>query len=180
MIMWLLNKIVSTKTLLLLMFVLAGLFSRSQTREDSIDNLTKFSKDYLRSLFNKKDVNLATKFWTKEPFGDLIAGYNNGKASYKTNNDLKRLFSSDLIRLLKDIREPITFHQSDSALLFDGDNGDRYFLVNFNLSTNFNVDSTLQSTSLDFVSWDRGKSWKLNTDHWVNNFMHYLYRRNNR
>ena len=176
----LLIRIALTKAILFLILVSTSFFCKSQTRLDSIKNLTKYSKDYLQVLFNKMDVSLATTYWRDVVFEELKVGYNNGRIAYETKDDLIKLFLKDLKSLLKDIKKPITFCQSDSALLFDGDEGDKYFDINFDFNKDLNVDSDLKGTSLDFVSWDGGKSWKLNTDHWIGRFMYYLYRRNNR
>ena len=168
------------KRILSIIFILTSFNSKGQTRADSIKSLVKLSNDYLNALFNKEDAYLATTYWSENCFDELKTGYNNGRIAYADNSDLVRLFSTDLKRFLKTVKKPIKFYQIDNVLFFTGDEGYKYFGINFNLGKKLNVDSSLNSTSLDFISKDNGQSWKLNTDHWLGRYMYFLYRKNNR
>lgn len=154
-------------------------FCKSQTRLDTINNLTKYSMDYFQILFNDQNVDKAAAFWTDVVIEDLKAGYNNGRIPYKTKEDVKKLFSKDLKKLLKDLRQPMTFIPHEETILFEED-GYMLFLKTFDISTNLILDKDLLNTSLQVVSDDKGKTWKVNVDDWINAFMYYLYRRTTR
>jgi hypothetical protein len=168
------------KRIFVIIFILTSFYSKGQTRADSIKSLVRVSNQYLNILFNKEDAYLATKFWSNDCFEQLKVGYNNGGIAYANNSDLVKLFSTDLKKFLKPLNKPIKFYQVDNILFFTGDEGYKYFSVNFNLGKKLNVDSSLNSTSLDFVSKDNGLTWKLNTDHWLGRYMYFLYRKNKR
>jgi hypothetical protein len=108
----------------------------------------------------------------------LKAGYNNGNIKYSTNADLANLFSIDLKKFLNSLEKTIKFHQSEHVVFFTGDEGYKYFVINFDFAKQPNIDSTLNSIGLDFIPKDNGQSWKLNTDHWVGNYLYFLYRKN--
>jgi hypothetical protein len=165
------------KIIVLCVMVGVALSSNAQKKEDSIKNLTNYSLRYLDELYNQRNIDSVTSFWSSINYKNLKVGYNNGGISYSSENDLRRLFKKDIDLLLKDEIKPVKFQQVDDIYMFLDAENNQYFIISFDLKFGIKLDSTLQTTSLDFISKDQGKTWKINDDHWIQSFMYYLYRR---
>ena len=159
-----------------MLLIFPSLFLSSQTKNDTVSYLTNKSKDYLNLIFKKGRIDSAATYWSEHVFDDLKAGYNNGRKNYKNENDLITLFSSDILKFLnsnKRLKKKLLL--DGTPMLFDGDGGERFFVINFKFKDPEGIDDSLKNITIDLISRDQGKSWKVNTDQWLNNFLYYLY-----
>ncbi len=167
------------KSILFSLFFMSSILSIAQTKEDSVRYMMDYSKKYLSALFIQKDPDSAIRFWGNYIYNDLKVGYDNGEINYKTNADLEILFTIDFLNFIRKIPSPIEFLPADSLSFFEEYENIRYFSSFF-----FIKDSVIKAAEylnwigLDFISRDRGKTWEISQDHWIANFMYYLYRFN--
>ena len=164
------------KIIIVFMSVLLFLSASCQSNEDTLKQLTALSRNYINTLFNSRNIGSAAEFWDTNIYESLKVGYNNGNIQYKSNSELLKLFSEDLSFVFNDIDSHIEFIQDDSSIFFREYSSQKYFYVSFTIPENIKIDSMLRWVAIELYSADKGKTWKLNTDFWIGNFMYYLYR----
>jgi len=165
------------KLIFVFLFLFTEQFSQGQSRKDTIKFVSTISKRYLDLLFNERRIDSVAAYWTKETYDDLAAVYNKGKIHYIDNKELLTFFSKDFYSYFRDIKRPIKFSQTEIPILIEDDDGFKHVLIRLSIKGNIKIDSTLGPIFLDFVSKDHGKTWLVNDDHWIKQFMYFRYRK---
>lgn len=95
---------------------------------------------------------------------------------------LKILFRNDINNFCSRVKGKITFFATDDkegvniVYLPTPDEG-YFFLINYDFYGDFESHNLLMRTSLNFYSADKGKTWTLSQDHWIQNYMIINYYR---
>lgn len=149
----------------------------AQNTEYLEKSLFKASSTYAKLLYKKHKVKRASKYWNSSVYDRLRAGYNNRKIVYNTNDDLLFLFEKDFKIFLKSVNIN-SLKMTEKSEFIKGDNNDIYAFIEYELLTTSHINvSSLKTVILDLVTFDNGKTWKIQRDGWIQNFMHYLHER---
>jgi hypothetical protein len=170
------------KKIAVIVFILFTQVSYGQTTQDTVNFLKEYSHSYLEYLFNKRDIDSAMRFWDKRMANGLRRDYSNHKQNCDTDSTLKILFTSDMNTFYNRVRGKIDFFACDDkegvniVYLPTQDQQDRYlFLINYDFWGDFECHNLLMRTSLAFASIDKGKTWTLTDDKWIDNYMIIYY-----
>ncbi len=156
--------------------------SYGQTSQDTVNFLKEYSHSYLEYLFNKRDIDSSMRFWDKRMAAGLKMDYSNHKQQCDTDSTLKVLFTNDMNTFFKRVRGKIDFFACDDkeginiVYLPTQDSESGYiFLINYDFFGDFESHNSLMRTSLQFNSYDKGKTWILTDDKWIDNYMIIYY-----
>ena len=164
--------------IIIFIFFLYPSISKSQSRQDTIENLTNISLKYLNTVFNEQNIDSAAILWSDGVFLDLKGGYMECNVSNRTRTEKETIQAFEKsLNDFKELNTKVKF-KVDNASLVDVEDSTKLFLITLNIE-NFNpLDTILRYIALDFGSNDFGKTWKIGRDNWALYFVYYLCRRN--
>lgn len=163
---------------LIFIFCLYSNILKSQSRQDTIENLTNLSLKYLNTVFNEQNIDSAAVLWDDHVFLDIKGGYMECNISNQTRTDKETVqaFKKSLADF-KVLNAKVSF-KIDYTYLIDIDDSTKFFHITSTIK-NFNPqDTILRHVELDMGSKDNGRTWKIWRDHWAYYFVYYLCRRN--
>ena len=164
------------KKLFFIYFVFLSVDGNAQTLRDTINFLKQYSHSYLEFLFNKRNIDSAMSFWSRGMTQELKMDYFNHKQTCNTDSTLKVLFANDINSFCSRVNGKIDFFACDdkegiNIVYLANDNGPYYFFINYDFFGDFESHNRLMRTFLNFQSYDRGKTWHLVQDNWIENYM---------
>lgn len=154
--------------------------SYGQTLRDTINFLKDYSHGYLEYMFNKRNIDSAMRFWDKRMAAGLRRDYSNHKRECDSDSTLKVLFKSDMNNFYNRVKGKIDFFACDDKegvnIIYLPIEENKYiFLINYDFFGDFEAHNLLMRTSLNFESIEKGKTWTLTDDKWIDNYMILYY-----
>jgi hypothetical protein len=108
--------------------------------------------------------------------------YSGHKRECDTDSALKVLFTSDMNSFYSKVRGKIDFFACDDKeganIIYLPTQDQEYgyiFLINYDFFGDFECHNLLMRTSLQFNSFDEGKTWTLTDDKWIDHYMIKYY-----
>lgn len=170
------------KKISIIVLILSYQATYCQSSRDTINFLKDYSHAYLEYLFNKRNIDSAMSFWDKRMARGLKMDYSNHKERCDTDSSLKMFFAHDMNTFYNRVQGKIDFFACDDKegvnivyLPTDDKETGYVFLINYDFYGDFESHNSLMRTSLQFNSYDKGRTWALTDDKWIDNFMIIYY-----